>query len=159
MPHTEAAWRAELASHSPQSCDYADLTGFGNELFAWRSEIAGDAAGKLETWETYVKEHRLQVALEQCGDDGVLVTRDEIHLRLVGCPEPTRQRLVDFFETAPEPIRDYLAFYCYGLVQVERQRRTGSGAWRSQAPSGSPEVLRELMFKWGPRFRRHRWTW
>ena len=31
----------------------------------------------------------------------------------------------------------------------------GAGGMRMH----SPEVLRELMFRWGPRFQRHRWTW
>lgn len=159
MSHTEASWHAEISAHSPQVCDLTELAELGAELFARRSKLAKHLKDDLEAWESKVKVHRLSVPLEQCCDEGMLLDEPVAIRRLEGCPEKARSLVIEFLQAAPEPIREYLAFFSYHLVQIERRRRTGSHDWRSEAPSGSPEVLKDLMFKWGARFRRHRWTW
>lgn len=159
MPHTEASWYAEIAAHSPQGSDYVELARFGNELFVCRAEVAEHFKEELEEWEALIKMNRLAVPLEQCCDEGSPLGEADAMQRLAGCPQEVRSQVVLFFQSASEEVRDYLVWFCFYLVQTERQRRTGSCTWRTEAPSGSPEVLKELMFKWGPRFRRHRWTW
>lgn len=161
MPHTEASWRAEIQAHAPQTCDFVELATAVPDLSSWRVEIAGEPGLRdcLETWEGFVQLNKLAVPIEQSTDDGVLASENEVEDRLAGCPADSRKSVGMFFAQCPEVIREYLAYSSYCLVQIERQRRTRCPEWRHEAASGSPEVLRELMFKWGPRFRRHRWTW
>lgn len=79
--------------------------------------------------------------------------------RLAGCPAEWREPALHFMRTAPHEIVLYLACVSSVLVAIARERRTGCAEWKVEGESGSPEVLRSLMFKWGPRFQRHRWTW
>lgn len=161
MAHPEPAWRAEIHAHAPQTCDFLELSGQVPDLSSWRAEIAQDPDLKecLEHWEAFIQANRIAVPIEQAMQEGALDSEEDIALRLQGCPSEWSAPLFEFFQQAPEAIRMYLGFACFCLVQIERQRRTGSPEWRTEAASGSPEVLRELMFKWGPRFSRHRWTW
>jgi hypothetical protein len=161
MPYPESAWRAEMDAHSPQAVDRIALARLEPELFEWRAMLCEEPGlGKsLRSWEAYVEAHRLAVALEQVTEDGDLDSEEEMARYLAGCPTETRAALTGFLQSAPAAVRDYLAATCYSLVRIARQRRTGRREWRIEASSGSPELLQELMFKWGPRFRRHRWTW
>lgn len=123
------------------------------------AEDAPDLKECLERWEACIQANRLAVPIEQATEEGALGSEEEVALSLQGCSSEWRTPLFAFVQQAPEIIRVHLAFACFCLVQIERQRRTGNADWRTEAPSGSAEVLGELMFKWGPRFRRHRWSW
>lgn len=118
-----------------------------------------DLKESLRSWEAYIREHQLAVPIEQATEEGVMARVEEMEHRLEGCPAEWRDPLTVFLQATPDEICAYLVYECYCLVQIERQRRTGCPEWRTEAASGSPEVLQELMFKWGPRFRRHRWMW
>ena len=161
MSHSESQWRAEIQAHAPRGGDLLALAEQVPDLEEWRFLIVQDPDLKacLEFWETWVRENALAVPIEQATEDGAVEDLGSVRARLRGCPAEFAAPAFEFLEGAPTEIRDYLVYRCHCLVQIERERRTGSGYWRSEAPSGSPEVLRELMFKWGPRFRRHRWSW
>jgi hypothetical protein len=161
MPHSESAWRAELQAHNPQSCDHSELSLYVPDVSSWRVLIGEEPELKdcLETWESFIQANHIAVLIEQASDDGALADESEIASRLEGCPAEWTGPFDVFVRSAPDPVRDYLVHACYCLVQIERERRTGNRVWRSEAPSGSTEVLRELMFKWGARHHRHRWTW
>jgi hypothetical protein len=161
MPHDEASWRMEMSAHEPQTCDRVDLDAYGPELAEWRLQITQEPALRqsLDYWSAYLLTNKLAVPVEQVADDGALIDPSEWNVSLSGCPEECRRQVIHFLEHSPEVIRDYLTYTCYGLVCTERKRRTGNSEWAIEAASGSAEVLHELMFKWGPRFRRHRWAW
>jgi hypothetical protein len=40
----------------------------------------------LLTWEAYIQEHKLAVAIEQATEEGVLTSAEDIRSRLAGCP-------------------------------------------------------------------------
>lgn len=162
MPHPESAWRTEIRAHVPKTCDYSELSlQLQPELSSWRGQIGSEPAMSecLDKWEGYIQAHGLAVVIEQASDDGVLRPEGEIASHLAGCPREITDSFDVFMRTAPEPVRDFLVFVFHCLVGIERARRTGNPRWHSEAPPGSPEVLGELMFRWGARFRRHRWTW
>lgn len=158
MAHSEIAWRTEIAAHRPQTCDYQEVA--ASELGSFRLALVRDYPRAVDAWEAYIQAHSLAVVIEQASDEGFMPEEDEqIASRLKGCPQDLIARFQRYRKGAPSRVREYLDYFCYWLVCTERLRRTGSPEWRAEAPSGSPEVLAELMFKWGPRFRRHRWTW
>jgi hypothetical protein len=162
MPHLESAWREEIKAHLPQGCDYLELQRRVPDLSEWRLALTEEREERecLERWEAFIQAHGIAVPIEQAIDEDMEFEDEAEHARrLAGCPAEWRDPTLAFLRHAPEDIRMYLVYACYFLVQIERERRTGDAEWRTQAPSGSPEVLRELMFKWGPRFHRHRWTW
>lgn len=161
MSHSESQWRAEIQAHAPRGCDLVALAEQVPDLEEWRFLIAEDPESRecLEMWEAHLRENALAVPLEQATEDGAVEDLRFVRERLRGCPAEFAAPVFAFLEEAPTEIRDYLVYRCHCLVPIERERRTGSAHWRSEAPSGSPEVLSELMFKWGPRFSRHRWTW
>jgi hypothetical protein len=162
MPHPESSWRAEIEAHVPQGRDLAELRLRLPELSDWRADLISEGRETkedLESWEAYIQENRIAVLIEHGTEDGTLDDEEAIASRLEGCPPELKEACMVFVQQAPEHIRDYLVHATYCLVQIVRERRTGSAEWRTEAASGSPEVLSELMFKWGPRFRRHRWSW
>lgn len=162
MPHTESAWRKEIQSHVPKGCDHVELHRQVPDLPEWRLDFTEDDERKecLEHWEAFIQARGIAVTIEQALGEEMEFEDEAEHARnLAGCPVEWSEPTLEFLHDAPEDIRMYLAYACYCLVQIERERRTGHAQWRIEAPSGSPEVLRELMFKWGPRFTRHRWTW
>jgi len=160
MQRTEAEWVAELAAFSPQSSDYVELAEVASELSEWRDELrhafADDEENLSASWEAFINAQNLAVPLEQCCLDGTLLAPEEWKPRLEGCPVSLRVALEKFFFKAPQVIQEYLCLYFSSLVQIERTRRTGRPDWDAEPQSGSPEVLQELMFKWGARFRRFR---
>lgn len=157
MSHSELAWKREIAACSPQTCDFAELAKL--DLSSWRVALREEARRSLESWEAYVQTHKIALLIEQTSDEGFVLDDTEVQSRLAGCPPSIRARFQTYQLRAPERVREYLAHVYFWLVQIERERRTGNPSWLTEAASGSPEVLRELMFKWGPRFQRHRWTW
>ena len=162
MPRSESEWRAEISAHVTLTCDLAELSLLYPDVSSWRVLIVEeepDLKECLEDWEVFIQVHRLAVVIEQASMDGVLHDAATMASSLQGCPAEWRTPFDVFVQQALEPIRDYLVYACYCQVQIERERRTGEPAWAVGSPSGSPEVLSQLMFKWGPRFRRHRWTW
>jgi hypothetical protein len=162
MPHTESAWRKEIQSHVPQGRDYQELHRQVPDLSEWRLDLAEEPEDRecLERWEAFIRTHRIAVPIEQAIGEDMDLEDEEEHARgLAGCPAEWREPTLVFLQQAPQNIRMYLMCASYWLVHIERERRTGDAEWRIEAPSGSPEVLRELMFKWDPRFHRHRWTW
>jgi hypothetical protein len=161
MPHPGSAWRTEIEAHVVQGRDRIELAAQCPELSEWRAMLMEEPELKecLRTWEAYIQEHNLAVPIEQATEEGVLASAADMGRRLDGCPGEWLISFAEFLQCPPEAVREFLAYTCYCLVQIERQRRTGRPEWCTEAASGSPEVLQDLMFKWGPRFRRHRWTW
>lgn len=158
MPHSQSAWFEEIRAHVPQASDFAEVSSVWPDVSSWRAEVAHDPGLKecLKSWEGYIFEHRLAVVLEQASVDGVLAEARSVTTILQQCPDEWRLPFEVFAQMAPTSIRDYLVYACSCLVQIERKRRTGHAVWIGNLPSGSPEVLSQLMFKWGPRFRRYR---
>lgn len=161
MSHLPNAWRAEVEAHVPQGRDFIELARRAPDLCEWRAALADDPAQEecLLNWENFVRETRIAVVLEQAMGDGDFPSERELPALLSDCPAELLKPVLLFRRTAPSDIALYLACACMVLVGIERERRTGSAEWRIEAPSGSPEMLRSLMFKWGPRFTRHRWVW
>lgn len=161
MPHTALAWRAESQAHVPRSSDLFEFAQGAPDLSEWRAMLADDPDDKerLEQWEAFVQERRIAVPLEQAMEFGELPCERELAARLADCPAEWREPTLLFVRTAPADIALYLACVSLVLVGIERERRTGCAQWQVEAASGSPEMLQSLMFKWGPRFHRHRWTW
>lgn len=153
---TPADWESEMRAFSPQSADYTELAQTVPELAVWRSDLDVEIVGE---WESFIQAEGLAVPLEQCCEEGHLLEAAEHGHRLRGCPEQAREDLAFLLGQAPDDVTLFLAAYWSMLVQVTRKRRTGRYEWEPEPASGSPEVLSQLMFKWGPRHRRHRWTW
>jgi len=161
MPHSAHEWHAEIQAHNPQSRDRIELAQWAPELPEWRAMLAEDPDERecLERWETFVHEKRIAVVLEQAMEQGDMPSERELAAQLADCPAEWREPALLFVRTAPGEIALYLACVSLVLVGIERKRRTGDAEWQVEAASGSPEMLQSLMFKWGPRFSRHRWTW
>jgi hypothetical protein len=161
MPHTARAWRAEIQAHLPQGSDLVELARLAPDVSEWRAMLAEDPDTRecLEWWEAFVQEKRLAVVLEQAMAQGDFPSERELAAQWLDCPAEWREPALLLARTAPSEIALYLAFASMVLVRIERGRRTGHAQWQVAAESGSPEVLQSLMFKWGPRFHRHRWTW
>jgi len=161
MPHTALAWRAEVQAHLSRSSDLIERARQVPELSEWRAMLADDPEEEecLAHWEAFVRETRIAVVLEQAMEGGDFPSEQELAARLADCPAEWREPALLFVRTAPRDIALYLACVSLLLVGIERERRTGCAQWEVEAASGSPEMLQSLMFKWGPRFHRHRWTW
>jgi hypothetical protein len=160
MTHSEHDWRAEIRAHAPLACDLIDMSWECLDMPSWLGEIGEEPGLKksLESWQGFIQMHRLAVVIEQASADAELLDSRAMTASLRGCPAEWRVPFDIFMQAAPKPIRDYLVYACCRLVAIERERRTGHPVWGGESPSGSPEVLNQLMFKWGPRFKRHRWT-
>lgn len=161
MRHSASAWCAEIRAHAPTSSDYLELAQQVPVLSEWRVALAEDSATRkcLEHWEAFVQRTRIAVVLEQAMAGGELPSARDLADALAACPPEWLQPALTFVRTAPTDIALYLACVSMVLVGIERERRTGCAEWQLEASSGSPEMLQSLMFKWGPRFQRHRWTW
>jgi len=164
MQRTQLQWQAELSAYSPQTSDYVELAGNVSTMdyYCWRDELRAAFADCDEdlpaSWEAYIHAQNLAIPLEQCCLDGAVLAPEERNDKLEGCPVELKAALDRFFLKAPLEIQEYLFLYFSSLVQIERNRRTGRPDWDAKPQSGSPEVLQELMFKWGPRFKRfHPW--
>lgn len=160
MRRTQLQWQAELSAYSPQASDYVELAEHASTMDYWRGELRAAFAASEENlpsvWEAYLYAQNLAIPLEQCCLDGALLAPGERKDKLEGCPVALKEALEHFFLQAPLEIQEYLCLYFSSLVQIERNRRTGRLDWDVEPQSGSPEVLQELMFKWGPRFKRFR---
>lgn len=160
MRRTQLQWQAELSAYLPQTSDYVELAENASIMDDWRDELHAAFADSdedfLVSWEAYIHAKDLAIPLEQCCLDGAVLALEERNDRLLGCPVGLKAALDQFFLRAPLEIQEYLCLYFSSLVQIERNRRTGRPDWEVEPPSGSPEVLQELMFKWGPRFKRFR---
>jgi len=158
MRRTQLQWQAELSAYSPQTSDYVELAENASTMDDWRDELHAAFADSdedlLASWEAYIHAQNLAIPLEQCCLDGALLAPEERIEKLEGCPVELKAALDRFFLKAPLEIQEYLCLYFFSLVQIERNRRTGRPDWDAKPQSGSPEVLQELMFKWGPRFKR-----
>jgi hypothetical protein len=161
MSHSPAAWRAEVEAHVPQGSDLVELARRVPDLSEWRAALADDPDEEecLLHWEIFVRETRIAVVLEQAMGEGDFPSEQELRALLSNCPAELLEPVLLFRRNAPRGVALYLACACMVLVGIERERRTGCAEWKIEAPSGSPEMLRSLMFKWGPRFNRHRWNW
>lgn len=159
MSRSPKDWEREIAAFQPQSCDYARLREIEDASLLEGIDWDADLREELQAWQAYLQHHGLAVPLEQCCGDWMLLPRPGRAVRLAGCPPQARQALDYFFDHALEAFQEELAWRTALLVQIVRERRTGRAQWAPASASGSPEVLAELMFRWGPRFTRHRWTW
>ncbi|NML44500.1 hypothetical protein HHL11_12110 [Ramlibacter sp. G-1-2-2] len=161
MSHSALAWSAEVQAHVPQRRDLIELAWRAPDLSEWRATLANDPDAKecLQDWEAFIRERRIAVVLEQAMEEGDFPPGRELAAWLADCPAEWRDPALLFARSAPTDVAMYLACACRVLVGIERERRTGCAEWKVQAASGSPEMLQSLMFKWGPRFQRHRRSW
>lgn len=161
LPVSEALWWTEVAAFRPQAQDEPadDLYGNLDDYRAWLKETAPHFDRDRLRWESYVLSARLWLVLEQCSWEGGLLEAHEFALQLDGCPHSLRASFEGFLQHCPPPVADYLAMRYFELVRNVRLRLTGQADWQRPAASGSAEMLASLMFKWGPRHTRHRWTW
>ncbi len=161
MSLASEAWVAEILACRPQGSDYTEIARWIAGGDDWREFLCQDEESKeaLNAWEAFIQIRGIAVPIEQVALDGLPLDFQAVAVRLKDCPSRWHQPTLEFLRCAPEEVRDYLVAFHADLVQTERRRRTGALSWSPAAVSGSPEVLQELMFKWGPRFRRHRWSW
>lgn len=132
---TEAdEWSDELErfDFEPSDLDTAMCAELADELSHFRREAEADYCFEERSlyWEEYIWEQVLWLALEQCCDEGVLLSDEQRELKLVGCPVEIRGDLEHFLRHCPPHVLHHLALRYWVMVRIDRARRTGSPDWR-----------------------------
>ena len=133
----QKAWVVECLSCFPEYQHYAAAAcaeALADELWYLQEQAEEDEdfESVLDEWEEFIQENHIWVLLEQSCDEGVMLSEDEIYLRLKDCPREWLAPFETLLQQCPDYVLAYLAQRHYLAVRMDRAERFGKPDWRPQ---------------------------
>lgn len=106
------------------------------DLYRIMAESDRDYDLKTSQAITFLEEHQLWLAIEQCCDQGVWLPAEMRFERQKTCPQEIRDKLAQLVATCEVHVLCLVARIYWLLVRMDRYERTGRSDWR---PSQTPQ--------------------
>ena len=136
----EQAWHDEATSMlflSASDWAVADAVEFPGELLEADALAAEDGQFDevFDEWLFWaIGEPSRVIAIEQCCDDGVPVSKRERAMKLATAPEDLRMEMEAFWHQCPEHVAMLVAHQVFWMARAERGRRRGFADWTPLYP-------------------------
>ena len=149
---TQKAWVVECLSCFPEYQHYAAAAcaeELADELW-YLQELAEkdeDFDYLLDEWGEFIEENHILVLLEQSCDEGVMLSEDQIYLRLKYCPREWLAPFETLLQQCPKHVLAYLMQRHYLAVRMDRSDRFGKPDWRPEEGPFTCEHLEDYSWR------------
>ena len=151
----EKAWLVESDAFRYEESDFetAELADWPDELafFELMEQEDPDFDEKLAEWFFFVLENELWLVLEQCCDQGQLLSPEMRFSRLRTCPKNMQTSFDNLLRACPGHVLHKVARIFFYMVKIDRVNRGRPPAWcPNDGPFEYPEEI-DWLIKYEPR--------
>lgn len=134
MSKAQKAWVIECFECTPNYYHFASAQcsdDFPEELEHLKriAELDKAFVDLIQEWDDFVHENSLYVLLEQSCEDGVMLSKENVHARVIDSPKEQLVHFRTLINKCPEHVLAFLAQRYFLVVRMERAERLGKATW------------------------------